>query len=99
VSRLDKLFRLIEVFTVLAILAFAAYLMCSLLFGPVPIENTRAGQIIILLNDNWKVMLLILAPLFYRAIRTFIEEVREIGGVKRQQSQAGQRKLPKKRCS
>ena len=36
-----------------------------------------------LVNDNWKTFLLLVLLLFYRTIRTFLEEVQEGFGMKR----------------
>jgi hypothetical protein len=42
------------------------------------------------MNENWKVGLLILLPLFYRPIRTFLEELREAFGMKRTPREVGE---------
>jgi len=46
-------------------------------------KQARLVEVVRLLNENWKVGLLILLPLFYRPIRTFLEELREAFGMKR----------------
>lgn len=33
------------------------------------------------LSDNWKPLLLLLIPLFYRTVRTFLEKVRKFAGM------------------
>lgn len=33
--------------------------------------------------ENWKIVVIILVPLFYRTVRIFLEEVREWAGMKR----------------
>ena len=35
------------------------------------------------MSTNWKALLILVIPLFYHTIRTFLEEVREFGGMKR----------------
>ena len=34
--------------------------------------------------ENWKIIVLLLVPLFFRTVRIFLEEVREWAGMKRQ---------------
>jgi hypothetical protein len=46
-------------------------------------KQVRLVEVIRLMNENWKVGLLILIPLFYRPVRTFLEELREAFGMKR----------------
>ena len=67
-----KVLRLVELLFVLIISVLVILGLVCLTHGPEP-EKTRVGKIIILLNDNWKVMLLLLIPLFYLPIKGFIE--------------------------
>lgn len=45
-------------------------------------RQIRFAQSLKTINDNWKVGLIILIPLFYRGIRAFLERVEEFGGMK-----------------
>lgn len=45
-------------------------------------HQARFNQVLKNLNDNWKVGLVILIPLFFRAIRAFLERLEEVGGMK-----------------
>lgn len=45
-------------------------------------HQARFNQVLKNLNDNWKVGLVILIPLFFRAIRAFLERLEEFGGIK-----------------
>ncbi len=44
-------------------------------------DQTRAAEALELLHSNWRALVVVAVPLFYPAIRKFIEEVRQIGGV------------------
>ena len=64
------------------------------------VENTRAAQVLRLLDSNWRATLLLLVPLFYLPIRRFIEELDEFRGAKRRPQEprdptTGQRKPPR----
>ena len=45
-------------------------------------RQTRFTDSVKLVDDNWKVGLLILVPLFFRTIRSFLERVEEAWGMK-----------------
>jgi DNA integrity scanning protein DisA with diadenylate cyclase activity len=49
------------------------------------IRQQRIEDTLKMLNENWKVGLLILVPLFYRTIRMFLERVRKAFGMEVQQ--------------
>ncbi|SRR6266571_6753784 len=51
-----------------------------------PNDPTRLRMVGLLqtINENWKAFLLLGIPLFYRTVRTFLEEVQEAAGMKRQ---------------
>lgn len=49
------------------------------------IRQQRIEAALKMLNENWKVGLLILVPLFYRTIRTFLERVRKAFGMEVQE--------------
>ena len=56
--------------------------LIQLSFSPEP-DETRASKVLALLHSNWRALLILPVPLFYPAIRRFIEEVQEIGMVSR----------------
>jgi len=53
-----------------------------ILWAPHGCTQARFSEALKTLNDNWKVGLIILIPLFFRAIRAFLERVEEFGGMK-----------------
>lgn len=61
-------------------------------------QDQTAGQrlevIIAALNDNWKVGLLVLIPLFFRPIRMFLERVEEAWGMKAPKGQRAAKAEP-----
>lgn len=44
--------------------------------------QTRTAKALAVLHSNWRALIVVAVPLFYPAIRRFIEEVRQIGGVR-----------------
>ena len=56
--------------------------LVQLSLSPDPGE-TRTSKVLYLLHSNWRALLILPVPLFYPAIRRFIEEVQEIGMVRR----------------
>ncbi|WP_263377460.1 hypothetical protein [Granulicella paludicola] len=40
-------------------------------------------DVITFLANNWKIVLILMIPLFYQTVRTFLEEVQEAWGIKR----------------
>ena len=54
--------------------------------------SNRIEAALKMLNENWKVGLLILVPLFYRTIRMFLERVRKVWGMEAQQPEAVEEK-------
>jgi hypothetical protein len=47
-----------------------------------PTRQIRLTNSMKMLNDNWKVGLLLIVPLFFRTIRAFLERVEEFWGMK-----------------
>ena len=45
------------------------------------------------LNENWKVSLLLLIPLFYRTVRTFLERVEKAWGIEAPRTQRPEIKM------
>ena len=65
-----------------AILAIFAGVI-QLAFLPQDPEQTRAARALGVLHSNWRGLIIVAVPLFYPAIRRFIEEVDQVSGVKR----------------
>ncbi len=57
------------------------------------IRQKRIETALKMLNDNWKVGLLILVPLFYRTIRMFLERVRKVLGMEAREPEKVEEKL------
>ena len=74
---------------IMAILAGAI----QLAFWPQDPEQTRAAKVISVLHSNWRGLIIVAVPLFYPAIRRFIEEVEELPGVKRRTREDPQRRV------
>jgi len=85
---LARIFRIIELVIVLIIcVAIIGAILSFVLSHSDPID-TKAGKIIEFINNNWKVLLIILVPLFYHPIRTFINEIDEYRGMKRSKNKS-----------
>lgn len=74
----------LETVTLLGVFAASCYggfaLACADVHGP---RYARMIDLVHLFGENWKALLLILLPLFYRSTRTFVDEVQEVFGMKR----------------
>jgi hypothetical protein len=83
---LDTILRCLEAVTVLflalAILGAIGYETCWIFFGDPPVRQARLALAMKGLNENWKVGLILVVPLFYRTIRGFLERLEEFGGAK-----------------
>jgi len=82
----DRLLKVSEVVIVLtisiALVLFAVREVLWIWFASDPaMREARIEALIKTMNDNWKVGLLLLVPLFYRTIRTFLERVRKAFGM------------------
>jgi hypothetical protein len=86
----------VELATVISIAAFIGYIVYGLMFSGGPPSQTRAAEILEVLDANWRVLLIIVIPLFYRVVRKFIEELQELGPARRQ-VQTQERPLPPQR--
>lgn len=73
---------LIVVFLVVAIISTIFAEALWILWADAECRQERFAQVLKTLNENWKVGLVILIPLFFRAIRAFLERLEEIGGMK-----------------
>jgi hypothetical protein len=80
----DWLLSLVEPLVVLSIAAASFYIGYYLVVSP---ENgprqAQYRQLIKEINDNWKAGILLLILLFYRTVRTFLEQAEEAFSVKR----------------
>ena len=82
-SGLDAVANLIAGLAMIAaILAIFAGVI-QLAFLPQDPEQTRAARALGVLHSNWRGLIIVAVPLFYPAIRRFIEEVDQVSGVKR----------------
>lgn len=90
------LYKLMEGVTVLGVFWVAFYMAYWIIWGDV--NDPRHVRMLALLgaiNDNWKACLLLLIPLLFRTIRTFMEEVEKVGGMKRKKvGEGGQAQNP-----
>jgi hypothetical protein len=77
-SCLDWLVQVAERLIVLGLASAVLRYGYLLTVGRVP-----SGDWIASVAANWKAVVLILIPLFYRAVRTFLEQVEEAFGMKR----------------
>jgi hypothetical protein len=69
---------LLVLFLTVALLGFIAY---QVVWISTQCPQERTKSTLIMLNENWKVGLLLLVPLFYRTVRMFLERVRKFLGM------------------
>ena len=50
--------------------------------------SPQQKESIAFVSQNWKIVLILMIPLFYQTVRTFLEEVQEAWGIKRTPKQA-----------
>ncbi len=79
---MDRILRWVEflvvVVVVVAVCSVLGYLAYWIIVGPDQDPRQQRLQIVAkLVNENWKVGLLLLVPLFYRPVRVFLEEIQE----------------------
>ena len=87
---LDWLLSIIERLIVLAI-AVCVFYSGWVILGPNHAQlQAQLIQTARALNDNWKAVLLLLIPLFYRTIRMFLEQTEEAFGMKRKKPLSGE---------
>ena len=75
---LDWMFGMAGRAGILAASGLVVYAVVQLFFGPEEPTQSRAGKVLMLLNDNWKATLLVVLPLLYLPLRTFLNSVTEI---------------------
>ena len=68
--------RVIELTVVVLLGVFVVYGTVSLFVSESP-GTTKIAQIVCLLNDNWKPLLILLIPLFYLPARTLLANLEE----------------------
>lgn len=66
---------------IIAILLILIGMIQLAFWTPQEPDQTRAAKTLSLLHSNWRALIVVAVPLFYPAIRKFLEEVRQIGGV------------------
>lgn len=77
-------FRMVEFLTTLGLFVGAVFIGSWLIWGDEGKPHyLRAVGLLKLMNDNWKALLLIAVLLFYRPVRTFVEEVQDAGMLSR----------------
>ena len=69
---LDSLFSVAGRAGILFAVGIIIYAIVQLFFGAGEPAQTRSGELLVLLNGNWKAVLLIMTPVFYLPLRTFI---------------------------
>jgi hypothetical protein len=78
---LDRALKACEAFTVIlltvTLLGFICYQAAWVAWSP----QERIKSTLTMLNENWKVGLLLLVPLFYRTVRMFLQRVRKFLGM------------------
>lgn len=75
---LDSMLELGERIGIISAIGLVAYAVFQLFFSGDEPSQTRSGQVLALINDNWKAALIIISPVFYRSIRGLIGRVRQI---------------------
>jgi TRAP-type C4-dicarboxylate transport system permease large subunit len=78
---LDWVLRVAERLLVIGLICAAFSFGYQLFWGAVPKAEL---DVVTLVAQNWKAVLLLLIPLFYFTVRTFLDEVVEAFGMKRQ---------------
>lgn len=79
-SILDWLTRVVERAVVLAIAFAVFYFFWHIIHGNQS-QVSSAEHALEVCSQNWKGLLILLVPLFYRTIRTFLEKVRRAWGM------------------
>lgn len=79
---LDWLLAVIEpLIVIVSAIGYGGYWLA---FGPeTDPRHARMLALLTAVDENWKVVVLLAVPLFYRTVRRFLEQVEELWGVKR----------------
>ena len=80
---LNWLLSVVEPLVVLLITVLTSYIAWCLAISKSADKQAHALALIKGIAENWKAVLVILVPLFYRTIRIFLEQAEEALGVKR----------------
>jgi len=78
---LDYVLSILEMVIVLAIALLTGYAVFCFVFGTH--EEARFIVLMQVISENWKASLVLLIPLFYRPVRTFLEELEQVGSIRR----------------
>ena|ERR1700733_11863076 len=88
---LNWLLSVVEPLIVLIITLLVGYVTYWLVFGPSTSDHySQLVQSIKTVNDNWKAALILILLLFYRTVRTFLEQAEEAWGVKKKRPIVGE---------
>ena len=63
---------------ILAGAAMVVYAIFQLFFGADEPGQSRAGKVLELIDANWKAILLVLLPLLYLPLKTFLDSITEV---------------------
>jgi hypothetical protein len=75
-TKLEKALKIAQLGFALMVGIFVVFGTLSLLFSRDP-ESSRIAEIIRLLNDNWKVLIVTLIPLFYPTVRALLTNMKK----------------------
>jgi hypothetical protein len=76
---LSYILSVLELVIVLALAGLLGVAVYALLAG----DGERITYLMKTVHDNWRAALVLLIPLFYRPVRTFLENLEEAGSLKR----------------
>lgn len=77
-------YRLVEGGTIGALFVASCYAGWWIVFGDMTSPRyARMMALLPIMSQHWKALLVFLIPLFFRTVRTFVEEVQEFAGAKR----------------
>ncbi len=82
---LDWMVKVVERLLVLGVAWVALYFGYHFCRG---LLSSQQRDVIAFVAQNWKIVLILMIPLFYQTVRTFLEEVQEAWGIKRTPKQA-----------
>ncbi len=77
---LSYVLSILELIIVLALACLLGFAVYGLLSGH---GQERFAYLMKIVHDNWRAALVLLVPLFYRPVRTFLENLEEAGSFKR----------------
>jgi hypothetical protein len=78
-----EIMHLIEGLTLIGIFVCVSWAGYWIVFGPANDDHrNRMLDLVRIMSDGWKALLILLILLFYRTLRSFLDRVEEIAGVK-----------------